>query len=520
MNLEQSLNESKRILALGKLALARERVLEYLDRHADTYRVLHLLANRRVPNAGAAGLRDFIDEALLAFANEPVATAIDHDLSYAQETEQRIRARRQYFFIDLERGEVAVRSADKLSTQDGSDYNRSNRKSSIAQSPDHGHSQPLSITGEPHEKAISHAPQGRLPVANANSEAGDFVPTVERRRSLVHFDGHKEYRVLDDRLPELAPDPDSEDWLVCEDKLDVGGPPRVDISRPRTWLAESAEPPGIEKPLEEQDNLDTAPMDEFPSEDAEDWLLDEDPALDLIDHGIDDDLWALDHIDTDYDPHASAQEDLFDSVLVQGTVPRYERALQVARQLAMPHGWDADGISLLADIFEQHGWSACQRSMRRELENGLTEHELAAAFECRELWSNHPEFSARVIRRRTRQRSTRTGTSDYYKALSWPDALRLVRAFPGRSDCAEIEYFLLEAYDHWYGSPALWPELESFRAYLLMQLPHESHCDQPWVNGQSEYSCRVADYELEIDPDWPVWDSRHQRLEQLFGLPG
>ena len=113
MNLEQSLNETKQMLASGKLAQAREQLLDYLERHASTYRVLHLLVNRRVPDAGIASLGDFVDQALQAFANEPVAATADHDLDYAYQTEQAIRSRRWHFHIDVERATTARERAQR-----------------------------------------------------------------------------------------------------------------------------------------------------------------------------------------------------------------------------------------------------------------------------------------------------------------------------------------------------------------------------------------------------------------------
>jgi len=62
-----------------------------------------------------------------------------------------------------------------------------------------------------------------------------------------------------------------------------------------------------------------------------------------------------------------------------GGLGRWERARQVALDIARPHGWDRAGIELLAEVFDAQWWSAAKRSMERELAAGMTPEELRLA---------------------------------------------------------------------------------------------------------------------------------------------
>jgi len=66
-----------------------------------------------------------------------------------------------------------------------------------------------------------------------------------------------------------------------------------------------------------------------------------------------------------------------------GGLGRWERARQVALDIARPHGWDRAGIELLAEVFDAQWWSAAKRSMERELAAGMTPEELRLALAAR-----------------------------------------------------------------------------------------------------------------------------------------
>jgi hypothetical protein len=172
---------------------------------------------------------------------------------------------------------------------------------------------------------------------------------------------------------------------------------------------------------------------------------------------------------------------------------RLERARQVALELGIEYGWDEDGINVLTMIFFKHWWSATRRSMRRELEAGVTPDELILAEQVREIWREYPEFSEAHHRA--------FEISQRYFHLSWPNALSLIRSFGAYPDPAEIEKLLVDLYEHWRDKPSLIYAYSSFRHYIEYQIGRgrstlkeppnlsfesENYNSEEWEGGQTD----------------------------------
>jgi len=190
-------------------------------------------------------------------------------------------------------------------------------------------------------------------------------------------------------------------------------------------------------------------------------------------------------LDAELEPAELDEAPTADEVRMQvrtdGGLSRWERARQVALEVAWPHGWDRAGIELLAEVFDAHWWSAAKRSMERELAAGMTPEELRLALAAREIWRSHLEFATDF--RTVSRYSTHSGAADRYRVLSWPQALRLVRAFGGLPEPEEIELFLERLFDEWYSDPDRRSACPSFHRYLHYRL----------VLGH------------DIAPEWPEW---------------
>lgn len=162
------------------------------------------------------------------------------------------------------------------------------------------------------------------------------------------------------------------------------------------------------------------------------------PPVDNFDLGLfEDDLYELDE--------APTREELQALVAVDGVVPRHRRALQAAAELAADHDLGPDGLELLAEIFEQHGWASSRRAVDRELALGCTAEELRRAHDLRGIWAESGEFGIAAV-------------GHNYHFLTWPLALQIVRSFRGYPDLEEMVEFLDEALIEWKSHHASSPE--------------------------------------------------------------
>jgi len=213
----------------------------------------------------------------------------------------------------------------------------------------------------------------------------------------------------------------------------------------------------------------------------------------LPDNGFEDSasLHAQEWIYEDLDEFQEAIEgEEFNFVDADGLLSRRERAFQVAERVAAKFGWESDGIHLLAEVFEAHGWNAARRAMENLLEEGLQPGELALARHVREMWEECAEF-------RTRVPYSPSGSWVLpFRQLSWPYALSIVRSFDSYADLAEIRELLLELFENWASSPGLIRNFRSFFSYLV-------HCLRHCRNGSLWFMISAHDafnYFQESDP--------------------
>ncbi len=130
----------------------------------------------------------------------------------------------------------------------------------------------------------------------------------------------------------------------------------------------------------------------------------------------------------------STRKELKQTVQIVGGISRAERALQEAIALGSDYNWSPTDIQILSEIFEKYGWNATKTSIQRELQYGLRPEELILASSLRQIWEDHPEFSA---------------SSKWRGGLTWPHALRIVRFYTVLPNDDELEILLIETFEEW-----------------------------------------------------------------------
>ena len=202
----------------------------------------------------------------------------------------------------------------------------------------------------------------------------------------------------------------------------------------------------------------------------------------------------------------------FLNLATENKVTRLERARQIALEIGYEHDWDEDGINTLIDVFFKYGWSNTQKSIRREIELGLTPEELLLADQVRDIWREYPEYSeTSEIPKNYRQRKEKTisdilfedsNVFQKYFHLSWPTALILIRSYDKYPDPAEIEKLLIDLYDTWRNKASLIKDNHSFRHYIEYKLGHG-------INTLNSHLCYNFDLEF-YDSQFSDTDNSNQ----------
>lgn len=213
---------------------------------------------------------------------------------------------------------------------------------------------------------------------------------------------------------------------------------------------------------EESDAL----VDDFDG-DFDAWQEDEDPSVlsaEISDPFLDpaDEIEAGLPEPEEFDEAPSWDE--ISAVRTESTLTRKERALQEAILVGLAHGWDYDGIHLLAEVFRLHWWSSAKSAMARELDAGMTPQDLRLALVARQVWREHSEFHENLGH----------GQFSYpHRNLPWPTALAIARAYDFVPDPDELSVTLAELYDQWRWSSTLIERFKSFYEFVRLQFGHQ-----------------------------------------------
>ena len=172
-----------------------------------------------------------------------------------------------------------------------------------------------------------------------------------------------------------------------------------------------------------------------------------------------DDVDDFDEID---DPDLDHPQEI--PITTQGKLSRWDRAGQIAAEVIQAYDWGKENLTLLQQVFYENGWAATRFALETELAKGLRPAELALARFVRSLWTENEQYWISTLHITSRLSGQLTRAA--YKVMSWPESLRIIRTFNSLPSEEEIQYFIDEVYDDWYGSPKRQKNFKVFIRYL------------------------------------------------------
>ncbi len=193
-----------------------------------------------------------------------------------------------------------------------------------------------------------------------------------------------------------------------------------------------------------------------------------------------DSSWEALVLDADDFEVQPIREDLSAEVDEDGSLEPEKRALHMALDVGIQFKLELDEVSRLTDIFIESGWGATKSSIVEALASGVSVDELWMAWEVKTCWSEHPEFSMSAETLVKFPSFADRQTSSKYRSISWPAAIRIVRAFPGVQDLEEIQFFLEESFEHWYWHPELWGAFRAFLYYVDYRIGRQAGSLEIW----------------------------------------
>lgn len=149
-------------------------------------------------------------------------------------------------------------------------------------------------------------------------------------------------------------------------------------------------------------------------------------------------------------------------------ITREERALQKAAELVGQVGWPRSTLPLIQQIFIMSGWGPTRLALEREIEKGVSPDELILAAHIKAIWAENDIYWIAFNRSGSSQLS--------HQALSWPNALQIVRSFDSLPQVDEIEFFLEEIFTSWYENPPLRRTFKAFARYLWFRFANLDGC--------------------------------------------
>src|SRR5690606_31088728 len=163
---------------------------------------------------------------------------------------------------------------------------------------------------------------------------------------------------------------------------------------------------------------------------------------------------------------------------ISDRLSREDRALQKAAELILKADWPLSTLPLVQQIFVASGWGATRIALEREIEKGLIPEELILASHIKIIWAENDVYWIAFDKN--------GGSRPSHYVLSWPTALLVVRSFESLPQIEELELFLDELFETWYGSGYLRRVFRAFSRYLWFRLANLAGClpaNQPFSFG-------------------------------------
>lgn len=201
-------------------------------------------------------------------------------------------------------------------------------------------------------------------------------------------------------------------------------------------------------PSEFDDPEDIDAFDEEVFGPEEEWLGDDEFDADFYESLVD---------ESDYPPEIENTDG----------ITRRERARQVAQDVLFYSDWQQtrSNLEALTDIFEEYGWSKTKQSIRQAIDLGLSLEQIITARDLRHFWQNNERFWMTF----TSVSNFDPYTQPAYYNLSWPQALAFVSYNGCLLSLAELEHYLEDEFDYWYGHSVLRRAFPAFLKYLYFR---------------------------------------------------
>jgi tetratricopeptide (TPR) repeat protein len=261
------------------------------------------------------------------------------------------------------------------------------------------------------------------------------------------------------------------DW-VCDEKLKL-------FENDRLFWGEDFE--------DNVDDQDSEALDDLVSTSS---IILEEELDEQLEEQIWDDFEGLD----EFDEYASRE--IEERIQEDGKISREDRARQVAVEVLAKSDWDIKHLSLLKNIFIENGWSAAKAAIEREIGKSLLPEELFLARKIRRFWAGNEQYW--MTFHKIRYNSPSQQTDIFYKSMSWPESLKIIRCFPSLPDIEEIYTFIDEVFDHWYNSNKLRRIFSAFFQFLKYRVESMS---KP-LQGETLFSFLYYETDsFDIDPN-------------------
>jgi len=224
------------------------------------------------------------------------------------------------------------------------------------------------------------------------------------------------------------------------------------------------------------------------------------------DHEFDDDLTDQELLD-EVLPNEGADPDKTERI------SQYLRACQRAAEFIRKNHWDDGYLHVLAEVLNTRGYGAILIHLQRHADDGMVPEEFQLAIQLKAFWSQNRMLWIAFYR---------NGNSDStYRVLSWAQCLRIIgmlgTSMGGIPQIEEVERFIEELFDEWYGDDGLRKHFKSFSKYLS----YVTYRADPEIPVHMQLKWEPDGLEHEDVPGWVPTDPMHENLRKhlmYFGI--
>ncbi|MFC0266403.1 hypothetical protein ACFFHW_00055 [Kushneria aurantia] len=194
-------------------------------------------------------------------------------------------------------------------------------------------------------------------------------------------------------------------------------------------------------------------------------------------------------------------------------ISQYLRACQRAAEFIRKNHWDDGYLHALAEVLNTRGYGAILTYLQRHADDGMVPEEFQLAIQLKAFWSQNRMLWIAFYR---------NGDSDStYRVLSWAQCLRIIgmlgTSMGGIPQIEEVEKFIEDLFDEWYGDDGLRKYFKSFSKYLNY-VTYRADSEIP-VYMQLKWE--PDGLEHEDMPSWAPMDPMHENLRRqlmCFGI--